>query len=414
MLERDTVGCFIRVFDGRLWYYSSITDIDSVQEEIDRLYQMAVSCPDIKKHPVISKFQIHQSTELGFKEDDVRKISIDSKLNLIRSFFHFPINCPDIVMWYATYTEDYVEKSFYSSLGSSLVWDNQHCGILFRFKFSDGDKKFSESYSNASNYFHDLENCGAFISRRIKDSQRFLKEAEKIKPGKYKVILSPLAAGVFAHESFGHKSEADFMLGDEKMKEEWVIGKKVGSDMLSIVDDGNVKGSGYIPFDDEGNKVESTYLIKNGVLTGRLHNSITAAELGEETTGNARAVDFQYEPIVRMSTTYIKKGDLTEDELFAGVDEGIYIDTIKHGSGLSTFTIAPSLAYLIKDGKIDRPLNVSVISGTVFDTLNRIDGLSDSIQLYSFVGGGCGKMEQGPLAVGFGGPYVRISEMDVL
>ncbi|WP_276318583.1 hypothetical protein [Marinitoga lauensis] len=41
-------------------------------------------------------------------------------------------------------------------------------------------------------------------------------------------MLSPEAAGVFAHESFGHKSEADFMIGDEKMKEEWQIGKKVG------------------------------------------------------------------------------------------------------------------------------------------------------------------------------------------
>ena len=91
-----------------------------------------------------------------------------------------------------------------------------------------------------------------------------------------------------------------------------------------------------------------------------------------------------------------------------------YIDTIKHGSGLSTFTIAPSLAYFIKDGKVAGPAQISVISGSVFDTFGKIDAISDKVELLSFVGGGCGKMEQHPLPVGFGGPYVRVREMSVL
>ena len=42
-----------------------------------------------------------------------------------------------------------------------------------------------------------------------------------------------------------------------------------------------------------------------------------------------------------------------------------------------------------------------------------LDGLSDRTEMFSFVLGGCGKMEQYPLPVGFGGPYVSVSKMTV-
>lgn len=77
------------------------------------------------------------------------------------------------------------------------------------------------------------------------------------------------------------------MLGDETMKKEWSIGKKVGSDGLSIIESGTFEGCGYVPYDDEGTRATRTYLIKNGFLAGRLHSAETAAELGEAVTGNA-------------------------------------------------------------------------------------------------------------------------------
>ena len=56
-------------------------------------------------------------------------------------------------------------------------------------------------------------------------------------------MLSPTVAGVFAHESFGHKSEADFMLGAETMRREWELGKQVGWDgKTKTVDIGEVTG----------------------------------------------------------------------------------------------------------------------------------------------------------------------------
>ena len=168
-----------------------------------------------------------------------------------------------------------------------------------------------------------------------------------------------------------------------------------------------------MPYDDEGTKAGKTYLIRNGVLAGRLHSVETAVELGEAPTGNARAVSCDFEPIVRMTTTVIDAGGLTKEELFAGVKHGYFIKDLKHGSGMSTFTIAPTLCYEIRDGKLADPVRIAVITGNVFETLSLVDGLSDEKEIFSFVTGGCGKMEQYPLNVGFGGPYVRISRMRV-
>ena len=170
----------------------------------------------------------------------------------------------------------------------------------------------------------------------------------------------------------------------------------------------------YVPFDDEGCRAKTNYLIKDGVLTGRLHSSVTAAFLEEAPTGNARALNFEYEPLVRMTTTYIDKGFQTKEELFAGIKEGIYIDNLNHGSGMTTFTIAPRRAYMIRDGKLAEPVRISVITGNVMNTLYEIDGISDQVELFSFALGGCGKMEQYPLPVAFGGPYIRVKGIQVL
>lgn len=89
------------------------------------------------------------------------------------------------------------------------------------------------------------------------------------------------------------------------------------------------------------------------------------------------------------------------------------MDTIKHGSGLSTFTMAPARSYLIENGKITKPLKISVITGDVFGTLQEVDAISKEFELLEFVGGGCGKMEQWPLPVGFGGPYTRVRKLKV-
>ncbi len=406
-------GAFIRIFDGNRWYYNSISNLDRIQQEIDSLTTFATPNDSIYQHDIVKKLQANEDCVLKYVDNSISNIAIEEKKSLLNKYLPFIEGNKYLSNWKFQYLDKKIIKNFYSSKGANLTFDTQTVGFSMPMNFVHEDKRFSHSFQVAGDNFDIFKDSNNKLALDIEKCEDALLNSEPVKPGKYTVILSPLAAGIFAHESFGHKSEADFMIGDEAMRKEWTIGKKVGSELLSIVDSGNISGSGYVPFDDEGTKCSNTYLVNKGILTGRLHSSVTASSLEEDVTGNARGMDFEFEPIVRMTTTYIEGGDKTKEELISEVNEGLLIETVKHGSGMSTFTIAPNLAYRIRHGKLCEPVNIAVISGNVMKTLNEIDGLSNEVEILSFVTGGCGKMEQYPLPVGFGGPYVRVNNIDV-
>ncbi|MFW5914093.1 MAG: TldD/PmbA family protein [Bacillota bacterium] len=410
--SRTTEGVFIRVYDGNRWYYSAITDASSIQNEIDKLASMATPNPDIDKDPIVKAYEVNKDDKQRFDQCSLRDIPIKKKRKLIKSLLNL-YRDETIVHHESQYVDRHTKKTFYSSKGADLHFDIQFCGVRFNMELAHGDNRDRFSASKAGIRFEDLNNISEFLKAEVDKNIDFIKRCEPVEGGDYPVLLSPEAAGVFTHESFGHKSEADFMVGDETMKKAWALGKKIAPDTLSIVDHGEIDGNGFTPYDDEGSKARKTYLIKKGELAGRLHSAATATELDEMPTGNARAVNFEFEPIVRMTTTYIENGDKPLDAIIASIDNGIYIDKINHGSGMSTFTIAPSRAYRIENGEITTPLQISVVSGSVFKTLEKVEALSEEFELLSFVGGGCGKMEQFPLPVGFGGPYTLVGSLKV-
>lgn len=409
---RNEKRAFIRVYDGQIWLYASTSDTNKIQSELDNLYAQATPCDDIANHPIVKRYQVNVATEYKFENRNVRNVSVEDKKELCKRILPH-VKSQFLAMSQIGYQDRNSRYEFYSSKGADIKYDYQMCGILAVGVLAAPGDFVQAVYQLAKPYFDEIKGFEADIEKKMADADNFVQNAKPCKKGKYPVILSPMAAGMFAHESFGHKSEADFMLGDEQMAKEWVLGKKVGSEILSIVDTGADFGSGYVPFDDEGTRCTKTYLIKDGILCGRLHSATTAAALDEELTGNARAIDCKFEPIVRMTNTYIEPGNSTFDELVAGIDEGYFIDTVSHGSGGSTFTIAPSIAYEIKNGKLGGPVKISVVTGDVFETLMKIDGLSDETVFEDGVFGGCGKMEQFPLHVLDGGPFVRVKEMNV-
>jgi len=407
---RTEKTAFIRVFDGIRWYFSSLTDTrpPKVQEKLDDLAAMA-GAGGIAGHPVLDRLSRARGEVISGRPDG----TVESKTAVLESYFGELKAFPQIASWQGFLGDGYSRKRIVSSLGADISFDRFHCGIGIGFSMAEGESRASEQFMKTGLVPADLEGCQDGLRERLKKTLDYLGNAIDVVPGEHTVVLSPLAAGVFAHESFGHKSEADFMTGDETMLREWPLGTTVGPGILSIWDDGTVPGTGFTPYDDEGTPGGRTFLVKNGVLSGRLHSAITAAELREGPTGNARAVNFNYEPIPRMTTTCIEPGDISKKDLFGGIEDGVFVETVKHGSGMSTFTIAPNLAYRIRGGEISEPLKVSVITGNVMETLGEIDGLSSEWEVLGFVGGGCGKMEQYPLPVGFGGPFVRVRRMQV-
>lgn len=412
-LVRREKRAFLRVYDGKLWYYASVTDLTHLQKTLDGLYDSATPNPAILSDPIVKRFEKNRGEEMHFTDCSVRDIPLAEKTGLLQSYLPLLSEDAAMSMPSARYLDRNSLFTFCSSLGAELKFDYQTCGMAVGCDMVEGERRFSANWQTGDTRFENLRGREKELRDSLREQAVFMRTSVPVTPGNYPVVLAPMAAGVFAHESFGHRSESDLMLSDETMREEWKLGKTVGSPILSIAECGELPGSGFVPYDDEGTKARKNYLIKNGILAGRLHSARTAAELDEGLTGNARAIDCTFEPIVRMTNTYIEPGDLSFEELIAPIQKGYYIKTISHGSGLSTFTIAPAVSYEITDGKLGRPVQISVITGNVFETLGLIDGLSNETEMLSFVTGGCGKMEQMGLPVGFGGPYVRVSSMNV-
>ena len=410
---RREAGAFIRVYDGQMWYYSATTDLDRIQDELDSLAAMATPNADILNDPIVKRHQPNKDKVIRFADDSLMDVPHDDKVSLVRRSNDLIQNQEGVAMVYCVYNDEVRRKHIVSSIGCDVEWDYQHCGLGLFVTLNAGDSPFTYRNLFYGSRFDKMNVTEEAVLEQYKKALDYAKNAVPVVPGTYPVIISPEVTGVFAHESFGHKSESDFMLGDESMLREWALGSKVGANILNIYDDGELPGSGYVPYDDEGNKKGRAWLVKDGILSGRLHSSSTAAALDEEVTGNARAISFEFEPIVRMTSTCIGAGTQTVEELFAGIKEGVFIEDYNHGSGMSTFTIAPNMAYMIRDGKIAEPVRVSVITGNVMETLNLIDGLSETHEIHSNVFGGCGKMEQFPLRVSMGGPFMRVSAMNV-
>lgn len=79
--ERKDKGAFIRVYDGKRWYYSSTTEVDRIQEEIDLLSKMASPDDKINDNPVVKNFEVHKKSSLVFGDCSVEEIDIKEKKN---------------------------------------------------------------------------------------------------------------------------------------------------------------------------------------------------------------------------------------------------------------------------------------------------------------------------------------------
>ena len=233
--------------------------------------------------------------------------------------------------------------------------------------------------------------------------------AQAVRGGRYTVVMDPIMTGLFAHEAFGHLSEADFISENPQAKATMSLGRRFGPRCLNIYDDGAALGlRGSIAYDDEGVASRKTWLIREGVLVGRLHSRETAASMDEQPTGNARATSYRDAPLVRMTNTAIAPSDGGAlDDMIRDIRLGVYACDWSGGETmLEDFTFVAKHGYMIRNGQLAEPLRAMTLTGNVFETLQSIDCIGSDFQ-WDESSGDCGKGAEG-LPVCDGGPHARI------
>jgi len=126
------------------------------------------------------------------------------------------------------------------------------------------------------------------LAQEAVDRTNLLFEATKPKAGEMPVVMGAGGSGILLHEAIGHTFEADFNRKGTSIFSD-KMGKKVAESFVNIIDDGTLENNrGSINVDDEGNDVQKTYLVKDGVLNSYIHDRISARFYGVEPTGNGR------------------------------------------------------------------------------------------------------------------------------
>lgn len=231
--------------------------------------------------------------------------------------------------------------------------------------------------------------------------------------GETTVVLNPELVGILAHEAVGHTVEADFVLSGSAASGR--LGQKVASELVTLVDSGPAvigapTAGGIVLVDDEGVPASRTVVIDRGVLRSYLHDRETAALFGVPPTGNARAWQFDDEPLIRMRNTYIEPGASPLEEVIASVGEGLLLRGAESGQADANaeFMFGVQEAYEIRNGKVGRLLRGATISGDAFEVLKGIDMVSSGFE-WGLGFGACGKGQAAK--VDGGGPHVRCRVM---
>ncbi len=234
--------------------------------------------------------------------------------------------------------------------------------------------------------------------------------------GKFRALVEEELVGVLAHESFGHLSEADFIVtGASPLTGK--VGTALGSEHATIMDGGipDIKKYGglWLPYDDQGIATGQTTVLDRGVLKHYLHNRGTAKKLNQKPTGNARAVSFVFPPIPRMTNTYFMPGTLNEEEALDLLGTGIFAIQTSGGQveADGSFLFKADRGYWVENGEIQYPIREVSLSGNILQLLSRVDGATKELKLRSGYFGGCGKDEQFPLPVGMGGPKLVVDSV---
>ncbi len=409
-----TVGGIVRALYKGGWGYATFNDLEDLEQRVGeacaaaRLIGQQASCL-APVEPVVDEIK----AELV---KDFRTIPLAEKKALVEEYKKIVMgHDPRIQSAWVGYADSF-KKIWYATTEGTYIADEQpDVWVAAQATARDGDNvQNGFDSSGGPSGFQTVEGFHEHAEQATRRAVELL-SAPSVTGGVYPVVTDPQLTGVFAHEAFGHLSESDFIYENERMQTLMTLGQRFGPDILNIIDDGSAPGGlGTHRYDFEGVPTRKNYLIKDGILVGRLHSRETAGKLNESPTGNARSVGYQHPPIVRMTNTYIDRGSASFADLIRDIPLGVYaIRAIGGQTAMEMFTFSAAYAYMIRNGQVAELVRDVTLTGNVFETLKNIDMIEDNLIWEPGNPGGCGKNGQYPLRVGCGGPHVRIQNVVV-
>jgi len=409
------LGYGFRAITGEVIAYSHSNDIskDSLKKSSDNLKDTLKSKKGSYNH------EIPKSNNKYYKDlNPIEDKSQDSKIKILNQVNDYVRSKGEIVSQVTTsLSGEYKEIEIIRSNGEIL----NDVRPLVRFNVSVvlekngkketgvygiGGRQSYDNYLDDQNWKHVCDE--AF---RIADVNLNSKPAPA---GEMKVVLGPGWPAILIHEAIGHGLEGDF---NRKKTSAFynLMGEKVASDGVTIVDDGTINNRrGSLTIDDEGTPTENTVLIENGILKNFMQDRLNARLMNTKSTGSGRRESYKHIVLPRMRNTMMLNGKYTQEEMIKSVDKGIF--AVSFGGGQVDITSGKFVfncteAYEITNGKIGSPIKGATLIGDGPSILKEVSMVGNDMKLDPGIGT-CGKAGQG-VPVGVAQPSILINKMTV-
>lgn len=238
----------------------------------------------------------------------------------------------------------------------------------------DGDVKRIGQYGTAARRLADLESPESVAVTAVERAVNLF-GARKPPTMRVPVIFERDVAAALLDDLFAAVSGANVAVGNSWLSGR--VGNRIGSELVTIVDDGRVPGGlGSAPFDGEGVATRRTPVFERGVLRSFLYDTYYARKLGAATTGNSTGGG------VGPSNFYLEPGPISLAELIAATPQGVLVmDTIgfatEHASG--TYSRG-ARGFFIEGGELAYPIDEFTVAGQYTDMLAGVDAVANDLR----------------------------------
>jgi TldD protein len=290
---------------------------------------------------------------------------------------------------------------------------------------------YSSYFATSSSGLPDEKDLVADAQKMI-DLLARLRKAPLVDPFSGPAILSGRAAGVFFHEIFGHRVEANRQRSaDDGQTFASRIGQPVLPSFLSVIFDptlkkvGNVELMGHYIYDDEGVKARRVTVVDKGILRSFLVDRAPTRDF-PRSNGHGRA-EPGYLPVSRQSNLLVESTrSVSNDKLMDMLREearkqgkpfGLLFDNIEGGftntgrGSANAFNVLPNVVYKVYTDESRAPELVRGVDliGTPLSAFGKIVATGDKVDVFNGI---CGA-ESGGVPVSASSPPLLVSEVEV-
>ena len=272
---------------------------------------------------------------------------------------------------------------------------------------SSGSRRFGSSDNPNDLRNWDYENA----SNEVLESSMNMLYADYVEACQKPVVLANKFGGVIFHEACGHLLETtQIERGTTPFANK--LNKKIAHEAVTAVDEGLSDNSfGSLSVDDEGMEPERSILIKDGILKKFISDRAGELRTGHKRTGSGRRQNYAYAAASRMRNTFIAKGEYTKEELINSISDGLYCKSMGGGSVGATgqFNFAVEEGYLIKNGKLTKPVKGATLIGEAKEVMPKISMCGNDLELAP---GFCGSVS-GSVNVTVGQPHIKVDSITI-